>query len=694
MSQSPQEMFERVAGKLSQDAKFSGICQQADMLYPADRFEEDMSASSPIEQYMVSVLNGDWLMPRWYQWYHSMTQAEIDRYLLRTFMLFRDKKDAPLTTFRPGEQAVIALLAQGAYSPIMRCINAVNPMGILLRRIYREYFSSETPTWFSQLMRGFNALTRWISDDKHKPTNVTVTSEGDIYHIKHGDKPPVTHHRLIEAKQQYAETSWWQFFKKRALRRDYPFDVPTLSRAWDCYWVEQEEELMKGQRKEANDADMAAKKRRDEMTIVLRTETYSMGVLYDHHFSQIHQNTKELETIVKDENNFVRFKERVTAVNGRWKARMEEIQQIIAILKARAKSTPKEDRACQENITRFENLYERSVDGAYRKAMESAEEKLAQNPWALPNIVHEWHGVQREISKYLAISTERVLHAEGNAIFTEYYRLLGLLSKIRALLGENSASPILQQVTAQESGLGEHYNKLNQARSIAISVGTQNFQYLGVKANDEMRALFDSMAELSDISIELFEQNADAIVNRFILETQRICSGDVPELAKERGNIIEALNAIQLEYSNQLKERLKEGQRAVVVLASSSARPQPTRATINAGEIPLEFRQYSYVALEAYKILGIDPGAPRETLGSIYRHKSIYVHPDKCNNNSDAHHEFTKLQWAHLYLTESEDSVLYDDKRHPSLAFMLRNIEETEEFLGKKFVYLEIDAKL
>ena len=689
MSQSPQEMFERVAGKLSQDAKFSGICQQADMLYPADRFEEDMSASSPIEQYMVSVLNGDWLMPRWYQWYHSMTQAEIDRYLLRTFMLFRDKKDAPLTTFRPGEQAVIALLAQGAYSPIMRCINAVNPMGILLRRIYREYFSSETPTWFSQLMRGFNALTRWISDDKHKPTNVTVTSEGDIYHIKHGDKPPVTHHRLIEAKQQYAETSWWQFFKKRALRRDYPFDVPTLSRAWDCYWVEQEEELMKGQRKEANDADMAAKKRRDEMTIVLRTETYSMGVLYDHHFSQIHQNTKELETIVKDENNFVRFKERVTAVNGRWKARMEEIQQIIAILKARAKSTPKEDRACQENITRFENLYERSVDGAYRKAMESAEEKLAQNPWALPNIVHEWHGVQREISKYLAISTERVLHAEGNAIFTEYYRLLGLLSKIRALLGENSASPILQQVTAQESGLGEHYNKLNQARSIAISVGTQNFQYLGVKANDEMRALFDSMAGLSDISIELFEQNADAIVNRFILETQRICSGDVPELAKERGNIIEALNAIQLEYSNQLKERLKEGQRAVVVLASSSARPQPTRATINAGEIPLEFRQYSYVALEAYKILGIDPGAPRETLGSIYRHKSIYVHPDKCNNNSDAHHEFTKLQWAHLYLTESEDSVLYDDKRHPSLAFMLRNIEETEEFLGKKFVYLE-----
>ncbi len=250
-------------------------------------------------------------------------------------------------------------------------------------------------------------------------------------------------------------------------------------------------------------------------------------------------------------------------------------------------------------------------------------------------------------------------------------------------------APILQQVTAQESGLGEHYNKLNQARSIAISVGTQNFQYLGVKANDEMRALFDSMAGLSDISIELFEQNADAIVNRFILETQRICSGDVPELAKERGNIIEALNAIQLEYSNQLKERLKEGQRAVVVLASSSARPQPTRATINAGEIPLEFRQYSYVALEAYKILGIDPGAPRETLGSIYRHKSIYVHPDKCNNNSDAHHEFTKLQWAHLYLTESEDSVLYDDKRHPSLAFMLRNIEETEEFLGKKFVYLE-----
>ncbi len=689
MSQSPQEMFERVAGKLSQDAKFSDICQQADMLYLADRFEGDMSASSPIEQYMVSVLNGDWLMPRWYQWYHSITQAEIDRYLLRTFMLFRDKKDASLTTFRPGEQAVIALLAQGAYSPIMRCINAVNPMGILLRRIYREYFSSETPRWFSQLMRGFNALTRWISDDKHKPTDVTVTLEKGVYHIKHGDKPPVTHHQLIEAKQQYAETSWWQFFKKRALRRDYPFDVPTLSRAWDCYWVEQEEELMKGQRKEANDADMAAKKRRDEMTIVLRTETYSMGVLYDHHFSQIHQNTKELETIVKDENNFVRFKERVTAVNGRWKARMEEIQQIIAILKARAKSTPKEDRACQENITRFENLYERSVDGAYRKAMESAEEKLAQNPWALPNIVHEWHGVQREISKYLAISTERVLHAEGNAIFTEYYRLLGLLSKIRALLGENSASPILQQVTAQESGLGEHYNKLNQARSIAISVGTQDFQYFGVKANDEMRALFDSMGELSDISIELFEQKADAIVNRFILETQRICSGNVPELAKERDNIIKALNAIQLEYSNQLKERLKEGQRAVVVLASSSARPQPTRATINAGEIPLEFRQYSYVALEAYKILGIDPGAPRETLGSIYRHKSIYVHPDKCNNNSDAHHEFTKLQWAHLYLTESEDSVLYDDKRHPSLAFMLRNMQETEEFLGKKFVYLE-----
>ena len=40
-------------------------------------------------------------------------------------------------------------------------------------------------------------------------------------------------------------------------------------------------------------------------------------------------------------------------------------------------------------------------------------------------------------------------------------------------------------------------------------------------------------------------------------------------------------------------------------------------------------------------------------------------------------------------MTESEDSVLYDDKRHPSLAFMLRNMQETEEFLGKKFVYLE-----
>ncbi len=156
-SPTPQERFKRVANLLGQDLAFSDICQQADMLYPADRFEEDMSASSPIEQYMVSVLNGDWLMPRWYQWYHSITQAEVDRYLLRTFMLFRDKKDAPLTTFRPGEQAVIALLAQGAYSPIMRCINAVNPMGILLRRIYREYFSSETPTWFSQLMRG---LTR------------------------------------------------------------------------------------------------------------------------------------------------------------------------------------------------------------------------------------------------------------------------------------------------------------------------------------------------------------------------------------------------------------------------------------------------------------------------------------------------------------------------------------------------------
>ncbi len=63
-SPTPQERFKRVANLLGQDLAFSNICQQANMVYPADRFEEDMSASSPIEQYMVSVLNGDWLMPR------------------------------------------------------------------------------------------------------------------------------------------------------------------------------------------------------------------------------------------------------------------------------------------------------------------------------------------------------------------------------------------------------------------------------------------------------------------------------------------------------------------------------------------------------------------------------------------------------------------------------------------------------
>ena len=43
---------------------------------------------------------------------------------------------------------------------------------------------------------------------------------------------------------------------------------------------------------------------------------------------------------------------------------------------------------------------------------------------------------------------------------------------------------------------------------------------------------------------------------------------------------------------------------------------------------------------------------------------------------------------------QSEDSVLYDDKRHPSLAFMLRNMQETEEFLGKNSMLEESIAKL
>ncbi len=646
-----------------------------------------MSASSPIEQYMVSVLNGDWLMPRWYQWYHSITQAEVDRYLLRTFMLFRDKKDAPLTTFRPGEQAVIALLAQGAYSPIMRCINAVNPMGILLRRIYREYFSSETPTWFSQLMRGFNALTRWISDDKHKLTNVTVTLEGDIYHIKHGDKPPVTHHQLIEAKQQYAETSWWQFFKKRALRRDYPFDVPTLSRAWDCYWVEQEEELMKKESGKLTYNHEAAKPLRDKMRITIGLEEYQVGERYQHYCSELHRILKELDGIL-NENRRVRFDERLECAVEAWNESILGIQQIIAILTDIQASGADQSKvkACQDNVVLFESLRD-YAEGLLVPAKAKIRERLAQDPWSLPNIVSEFSAIEKSINAYLAISHDRLLHEHADSMNKEYIRLVLLLQKMKDILGDGNTSPILsEKINAHELKLEKRYEELKQARALAIAVARQDFQALSVTANDEMRALFDGMGELSDISIELFEQKADAIVNRFILETQRICSGDVPELAKERGNIIEALNAIQLEYSNQLKERLKEGQRAVVVLASSSARPQPTRATINAGEIPLEFRQYSYVALEAYKILGIDPGAPRETLGSIYRQKSRHIHPDTCKDNSlDAHHEFTKLQWAHLYLTESEDSVLYHDKRHPSLAFMLRNIQETEEFLGKKF---------
>ena len=63
---------------------------------------------------------------------------------------------------------------------------------------------------------------------------------------------------------------------------------------------------------------------------------------------------------------------------------------------------------------------------------------------------------------------------------------------------------------------------MKQARALAIAVARQDFQALSVTANDEMRALFDGMGELSDISIELFEQNADAILNKFILETQQI----------------------------------------------------------------------------------------------------------------------------------------------------------------------------
>ncbi len=197
MSQSPQEMFKRVAGKLSQDAKFSDICQQADNLYPADRFESVTDDTSPIEQCIVSLLGGGWLMPFWYRWYHSITQAEIDRYLVRALLLFRDKKDAPLTTFRPGEQALIGLLGGSVYSPIVHFLNAMNPIGILLRRVCSIYgrISRETADWFWQV-----------------------------------SKQPSTSNAIVPMpNQRQEEIPWWQVFKKRAIKQ-----------AWDDYWSGQE----------------------------------------------------------------------------------------------------------------------------------------------------------------------------------------------------------------------------------------------------------------------------------------------------------------------------------------------------------------------------------------------------------------------------------------------------------------------
>ena len=68
---------------------------------------------------------------------------------------------------------------------------------------------------------------------------MTVTLEGDIYHIKHGDKArnsPSTY----RSEATICGDILVAIFQETGFKKRLPFDVPTLSSAWDCYWVEQE----------------------------------------------------------------------------------------------------------------------------------------------------------------------------------------------------------------------------------------------------------------------------------------------------------------------------------------------------------------------------------------------------------------------------------------------------------------------